>query len=61
MNPAQQSHNLPINKVLTNLGHPVSAFCSADFVQEYPDLIQVVKDWPDLPERIRTVQGGNYV
>jgi len=42
------------NKALTENENPVLDTGLDSLVQEFPDLVEVVKAWPDLPERTRT-------
>jgi len=41
------------NKALTNSGESVLASCLAQIVQKYPELRELVKFWPGLPEHVK--------
>jgi hypothetical protein len=49
--PNQQT---PDNKTLTQNEKPVLSTCLDNLVQIYPDLVQLVKAWPQLPEQVKT-------
>jgi hypothetical protein len=48
--PLSGNSKAPVNKQLTQNEKPVLATCLANLVQIYPDLAELVKAWPELPE-----------
>ena len=43
----------PANKELTKTENPVFDTSLANLLQKYPDLVAVVKAWPNLPEHVK--------
>jgi len=48
--PLNNNSKAVINKTLTENSNPVLATSLDNLVQKYPDLAQLVKVWPELPE-----------
>jgi hypothetical protein len=51
--PLSSNQQAPVDKELTQNTIPVFATSLDNLLQEYPDLAQVVKAWPGLPERTK--------
>jgi hypothetical protein len=52
--PLNNNSKVPVNKTLTKNSNPVLSTSLDKIVQKYPDLSQLVKAWPELPEDTKT-------
>jgi hypothetical protein len=54
LEPTSPNQQSPENKELTENANPVLATSLDKIVQKYPELRELVKAWPELPEQTKT-------